>query len=753
MQQTFQITISGQVQGVGFRPFVFNLAQKLKLNGTVCNTKNGVQIQVNTSQNLANDFLQLILENPPAISTIQLHSLTEIPFQKYGDFSIVISKLNNTINIPLTPDFAICESCKTEIGNKENRRFGYAFTTCTNCGPRYAITMKFPFERANTTIAKFQMCPSCESEYTNPTDRRFHSQTNSCMDCGIALTLTNANGEQIESNQSKIIQKAGELILEGAIVALKNINGYLLCCDAKNKTAIDRLREKKQRPSKPFALLYPSLEKIKTDFEVNRVEEQALKSAVAPIVILNPKDTVKELEIESIAPKLHQLGVMLPSSTLLTLLMDVIQIPIVATSGNIHGSPIISEEKNAIEKLAGVTDYFLHHNLGIVFPQDDSVFRFAGNHQITLRRSRGLAPNYLESSSVGDEKILAMGAHLKSTFTFVPNTHTYVSPYFGNLYNFDVLERFQQSLNQFEQLFQTIPETILIDAHPQYQSTILGKELSEKWDTDLMTVQHHKAHFASVLGEHKSFGATEKILGVVWDGTGLGDDNAIWGGEFFIYRNHSMERLTHFEYVDWLAADKMAKEPRLSLLSLLPEKERNRAKDKFTETEWKVYNTMLAGNMLKTSSVGRLFDAVASLLDIIDSTSYEGEAAMLLEAKARAYTDDDYIDFLEDLEFDTIPSKDILLGVCHALERGIPLAQISGSFIHTLALVIIKIANQNGFNTIACSGGVFQNAVLVKRLMVLAEKQEIKLKFNRILSSNDENISFGQLCYYQHIKN
>ncbi|UII75385.1 carbamoyltransferase HypF [Flagellimonas sp. HMM57] len=752
MQQTFQIIISGQVQGVGFRPFVYNLAQKLKLKGIVCNNENGVQIQVNTSQNQANDFLQRILENPPVISNIQSHSLAEISFQEYIDFRIVPSALNHKINIPLTPDFAICEACKTEIRDKDNRRFGYAFTTCTNCGPRFAITTKFPFERANTTISEFQMCSSCESEYMDATHRRFHSQTNSCMDCGIVLTLTNVNGEQIESDQSKIIQKVGKLILEGAIVALKNTNGYLLCCDAKNKTAIERLRAKKQRPSKPFALLYPSLEKIKTDFEVNVEEETALKSAVAPIVILNPTEAARELKMESIAPRLHQLGVMLPSSALLTLLIDSIQIPIIATSGNIHGSPIISEEKKAIEELAGVADYFLHHNLEIVFPQDDSVLRFAGEHQITLRRSRGLAPNYLESNS-GGEKILAMGAHLKSTFTFVPNAHTYVSQYFGNLDSFDVLERFQTSIDQFQQLFQTKPETILIDAHPQYQSSILGKELSKKWNTNLISIQHHKAHFASVLGEHKLFETKEKILGVVWDGTGLGEDNAIWGGEFFAYENCNMERLTHFEYVDWLAADKMAKEPRLSLLSLLPEKEKNRIKNKFTKTEWKVYNTMLAGNTLKTSSVGRLFDAVASLLKLIDVCSYEGEAAMLLETKANAYSGGIYIDFLEDLEFDTVPSKKIIQSIYRELERSVSIEQIAASFIHTLALVVIKVAKKNGLNTIACSGGVFQNVVLVDKLTVLAEKQEIKLKFNRILSSNDENISFGQLCYYQHIKN
>ncbi|MCG8493428.1 MAG: Sua5/YciO/YrdC/YwlC family protein, partial [Sneathiellales bacterium] len=355
------------------------------------------------------------------------------------------------------------------------------------------------------------------------------------------------------------------------------------------------------------------MDRIKTDFEVTSEEEGMLLSPVAPIVILNPKKRKLDLKREQIAPGLQRLGVMLPSSSLLTLLMDSLNIPIVATSGNIHGSPIIADQKEAVEKLSDVVDYFLHHNLRISFPQDDSVIRFADNHKIINRRSRGLAPNYLEQEKTGGEmsKILAMGAHLKSTFTFVPNSNIYVSQYFGNLDNYDVTNRFGQSIFQFGKLFETEPRTILIDSHPNYQSSIIGEELAETWKSNIVSVQHHKAHFASVLGEHHLFGTEEKILGVVWDGTGWGDDQAIWGGEFFSYEKYTMQRLTHFEYVDWLASDKMAKEPRLSLFSMLDKEEVDVCKHKFSETEWKVYNQMLKKNILKTSSVGRLFDAVA----------------------------------------------------------------------------------------------------------------------------------------------
>lgn len=741
------------MQGVGFRPFVYRLANKNCLKGTVSNNENGVLVSITATKEKAQVFLESVLEKAPANASIQSHTISEVRYQEYPDFQIIPSVAKHQINIPLTPDFAICDRCKAEIREPNNRRYGYPFTTCTNCGPRYALTTRFPFERGLTTVASFDMCDICKQEYSNPEDRRFHSQTNTCNDCGIRLRLDDAEGKTHGGTSKAIIRKVASLIRNGNIIAIKNTNGYLLCCNANNRSAIQRLRERKQRPTKPFALLYPSIARVKNDFEINETETHALLSPVAPIVILKPKQKINGLAQEAIAPGLQQLGVMLPSSALVTLLMDGLRIPIVATSGNIHGSPIISREEDAIRNLSKVADYFLHHNLDISFPQDDSVVRFSGEHPLVLRRSRGMAPNYIGHSCADEVKVLAMGAHLKSTFAFIPNKHSYVTPYFGNLDNYEVSQRFQESLDQFIELFQIVPEVILIDAHPLYQSSILGKELTEEWNTKLTTVQHHKAHFASVLGEHNLFDSHAKILGIIWDGTGYGEDNAIWGGEFFSYQNHEMERLTHFDYVDWLASDKMAREPRLSYLSFLPENEKDSAMHKFSETEWKVYTKMLDSNALKTSSVGRMFDAVASLLEIIDVTSYEGEAAMLLENLAREYRGDEYLDFLENIAYKTIPSKVLIGNILQAKRKGISDAKIAHSFIHTLAMVVLRFAEQGGFKTIACSGGVFQNALLIEKLIELAKNRGIEFKINRILSSNDENISFGQLCYYQHIKN
>ncbi len=750
---TYKIQIYGRVQGVGFRPFIFNLANLNKLVGSVSNNANGVLIYINSSEEKATYFVDQILKGKPEVSIITNHSIEEVSFIAYTNFTIIVSESNQQINIPLTPDFAVCKACKEEITDENNRRFNYAFTTCVHCGPRYAITTKFPFERENTTLENFKMCSSCESEYTNPSNKRFHSQTNSCSNCGITLQLVDSSGNLVEENEQDIIQKVAQFISEGKIISIKNTNGYLLCCDATNKGVIKELRKRKKRPNKPFAVLYPSIEAIKNDFNITKNEKTALQSRVAPIVILQNTKTTK-IKTETVAPNLNQTGVMLPSSSLLELLLQFFKKPIIATSGNIHGSPILSDQKEAQEELQYVADYFLHHNLNIEFPQDDSVVKFIDEQQIILRRSRGLAPNYLEIESKNTAPSLAMGAHLKSTFAFVPNKHTYVSQYFGNLDNFDVLERYKSTIQQYGNLFNSKPKTILVDKHPQYQSTILGKELALKNNVKLIEIQHHKAHFASVLGEHDLFSSKEKILGVVWDGTGLGDDNNIWGGEFFIYQNQKINRSNHFEYFDWIANDKMAKEPRLSLFSLLNNDTRHLIKEKFTATEWKVYNKTLQNNTLKTSSVGRLFDAVASILDIIDINSYEAEAAMLLENYAISAKNKKITDFLEGNNYETIPIKFLMQTIIKSYKiDGFSKTSVAQSFIYTLAKIIIREALKNKITIIACSGGVFQNSLLVLMLLRLAKKEGITIKLNRKLSANDENISFGQLMYHQNIKN
>ncbi|WP_111706814.1 carbamoyltransferase HypF [Lutibacter citreus] len=750
MFKTYKISISGQVQGVGFRPYVYKLAIEFLLTGTVSNNEEGVIIFVSGSKSNIENLYQKLINSPPPVSKIQESFIEEIETINFEDFKIIPSKKDRQLNLPLTPDFAICNDCQEEIKKTKNRRVDYAFTTCVNCGPRWAVTQTFPFERSNTSIDYFSMCEACLEEYKNPTKRRFHSQTNTCSTCGIQLKLVNNLGAEIQVKNSELFKKIANLLSEGKIIAIKNTSGYLLCCNAEDKDTVNKLRDKKHRPNKPFAVLYPSLEFLKNEVDLNEKQMNSLKSAERPINIVSLKSYRGSIALNEVAPNLNQLGVLLPYTGILQLLANELEFPIVATSGNIHGSPIISESDEAIEKLKNVADYFLQHNLKIEHPQDDSVLKFSNKFQqeVLFRRSRGYAPNYLNAKINSGEKILAMGAHLKSTIAFYPNENLYVSQYLGNLDSYDVYNRFTETTENFTQLFEQEPKVILVDKHPLYQSTQFGKEVSEKYNSKLVEIQHHKAHFSAILGEHNLWG--EKVLGVVFDGTGFGNDSNIWGGEFFSYENNSIERIAQVENFDWLLGDKMSTEPRVSLLALASEEMKAVLVQKFSPSEMKNYNYLKSQNKLKTSSVGRLFDAVASLLNITDFNSYEGEAAILLENSISDYNLSNCKLYCK-LSSKGFSAKEIIQNIYNDLKLEVAKEQIIVNFLYTLATSIISFANLKEIKNIAFSGGVFQNTTLVDMLLELAPK-ELKLYFHKELSPNDENISFGQIMYYLNVK-
>jgi hydrogenase maturation protein HypF len=749
MLKTYKISIYGQVQGVGFRPYIYKLAHTFNLKGTVSNTKEGVLIYCTGFTNLIHKFYSKIVQNPPPVSKIKHSAILEVEIQHFNSFKIISSTKKGQLNIPLTPDFAICNDCKNDIENEENRRFNYPFTTCVNCGPRWAITETFPFERSNTSIDEFPMCLECENEYINPGNRRFHSQTNTCKTCGINLQLINNLGTIVKTSKENLFPKIAKLLNEGNIIAIKNTSGYLLCCTSENKSVIKNLRTKKNRPNKPFAVLFPSLDFLKNELKITKKEEKCLTSCERPITIISSKKYKGKIALNEVAPGLNQLGVMLPYSGILQLLANELEFPIIATSGNIHGSPIISKNDEALEKLKNIADYFLQHNLKISYPQDDSVVKFSTKFQqeVLFRRSRGYAPNYLNCTINSSEKILAMGADLKSSITFYPNKNLYISQYLGNLENYDVYNRFVSTVNSFKSIFEQQPEVILVDKHPMYHSSKYGKEIAAKNYLKLVEIQHHIAHFTAVLGEHNLF--NKRVLGVVFDGTGFGDDAQIWGGEFFEYEKHSIKRSNHITYFDWFLGNKMAKEPRISLLALASEEMRPILEKKFTSNELKTYQTLKKLNTLKTSSVGRLFDAVASLLNIIDFNSYEGEAAILLENSISTYnlaTCKNY-----NTSDTSISAKSIIQKIFKDIQKGVSKEQCITNFLFTLATSILNIAEINNHQHIACSGGVFQNTTLVDMLIELAPKK-IKLYFHKELSPNDENISFGQLMYYLHVE-
>jgi len=750
MLKTYQIAISGQVQGVGFRPYVYSLAVEFSLNGTVSNNEKGVLIYVTGKKENVNGFYQKLITSPPPVSKIKQSKIIEVEPQFFNDFKIVPSKKGGQLNLPLTPDFAICDDCKTNIEDPENRRYNYPFTTCVNCGPRWAVTQTFPFERNHTSINEFLMCNECNAEYTNPTNRRFHSQTNTCSICGIDLILINSEEKTIETSKNNLFKKGAQLLSNGNIIAIKNTSGYLLCCNAENSEVIQKLREKKNRPNKPFAVLYPSIEFLQNEVLLNEKQLKSLTSKERPINIITLNNYNGNIALKNIAPGLNQIGVMLPYTGILQLLANELDFPIVATSGNIHGSPIISKNEDAFEKLKNVGDYFLQHNLKITHPQDDSVIKFSNKFEqkVLFRRSRGFAPNYMNVSIQSSEKILALGADLKSSISFFPNSYLYVSQYLGNLENFDVYNRFVAEVNSFIKIFEQQPEVVLVDKHPLYHSTQYGKELTKQVNSKLVEIQHHKAHFSAILGEHDLF--NKRVLGVVFDGTGFGDDGQIWGGEFFNYETNQIERFNHFDYFDWLLGDKMAKEPRLSLLSLASEEIKPILEQKFSASEIKNYTYLKSQNKLKTSSVGRLFDAVASLLNITDFNTYEGEAAILLENLVTEYDLKTCKSYLKTIEHGISP-KEIIKNIAIDFKSGASKETIVVNFLFTLANTIIEIAKANNYKHIALSGGVFQNTTLVDMLIELAP-QEIKLYFHKDLSPNDENISFGQIMYYLKIK-
>lgn len=753
MLTTYQLIIKGQVQGVGFRPYVYQLAHLFQLKGRVSNNEEGVIIIATATKSSVKKFYHQLIENPPPVARITQHQIQPIDFILFDDFTIVPSSKSDKLNLTLTPDFAICTDCIDEIKDQKNKRYHYPFTTCVNCGPRWAVTNLFPFERDNTSVKEFPMCASCWEEYTNPSNRRFHSQTNTCTACGIQLKLTDHNQQSIDIDNTSLFEKIAQLLENGEIIAIKNTSGYLLCCDARNGNAVQKLRNRKKRARKPFAVLYPSIDILQQEVHISSKELKALTSTERPITIVSTHNYKGTINLERVAPQLNQLGIMLPYTGILQLLANELTFPIVATSGNIHGSPIISNEKSAVELLSFVADYFLHHNLEISNSQDDSVLKVStkSNKEILFRRSRGYAPNYFGFKKSTSQNILAMGAHLKSTIAFTPNEQVYISQFLGNLDHFEVVERYTKTIAQFIELFEATPDVILTDSHPQYQSNRIAHELGNQFNKPVVEIQHHKAHFTSVLGEHDLFAMEEKILGVVWDGTGYGDDQYIWGGEFFTYQKGVINRIHHLSYFNWIAGDKMAREPRLSLLSLASDQIIPSIKNKFSKEEWLIYQAVLKNNTLKTSSMGRLFDAVASLLNLVDFNTYEGEAAIVLENQVGDYQLEKCTNYHPTLINDIISPQILVERIYCDMLNGVSTTQIVCNFLYTLSTLILEVAHKQNIKHIALSGGVFQNTTLIDMISTLAGK-EYNLYFNQQLSPNDENISFGQLMYYEHCK-
>lgn len=771
INNTFEIRLNGLVQGVGFRPFVYQLANKWGLKGSVSNGAAGLVIRLNADLTTVSRFREALLHEAPALAQITQYTSQKIDPIQFESFDIAESETAERFSLLLPPDFALCNNCRQELHEPTSRRYRYPFITCTHCGPRYSIITALPYDRPYTSMAAFEQCVPCWQEYNNPADRRFYAQTNSCDNCGPQLGWYKTDGNRFVQfaflNDSRWILPRVKWALEaGKILAVKGVGGYLFLCDATNEQAVETLRRRKYRPQKPFAVLYPILETLQREVAVNDVEIKALKSVAAPIVLAQRRDVC--CVAQNVAPQLSLLGVMLPYTPLLDLIANDFGRPLVATSGNISGNPIVYEDEKALNDLAAVADYILTNNRPIAVPQDDSVLRFTPKHQqsIVIRRSRGL-PLHVPKGHQNSDFCVATGASMKSAFAINTADYLYVSQYLGDLESYETQQNFEQVLAHFLQLqnpdFSPIfgeIKAFFCDAHEGYFSTQLALELGKRWQIPTHKIRHHQAHLAAVLAENDLLDSTRPLLGVVWDGTGYGSDGQIWGGEFYPF-NFSEQPLSeqlrelphrlHFDYFDALLGDKMPREPRLSALSFCKGVVGSEAilQPKFSTAEWRLYQKILSKNSLKTSSVGRIFDAVASVLGLMDKATYEGEAALLLEAMATSYfTRHGYSfseNYLENTDImSTIPTQKLAEGIVIDLQQGYPADRIAAKFHFSLVKIVETIAKQQGIGRLAFSGGVFQNVVLVD-LLIEHLSPHFQLYFHRQLPPNDENIAYGQM--------
>jgi hydrogenase maturation protein HypF len=652
-KQRLKITVHGAVQGVGFRPFIFRLADELDLTGWVNNSSQGVVIEVEGETCLLEKFLfRLKTERPPR-SSIEDFDATWLEVVGYTDFKIRASKNSGGKSALVPPDLATCPDCLRDVFNPDNRRFRYPFTNCTNCGPRFSIIESLPYDRANTSMKQFTMCPACRAEYADPRNRRFHAQPNACPVCGPRLELWSQSGEKIFGGD-KALRAAAQKIRRGKIIAVKGIGGFHLMADARSEKAVRLLRQRKHREEKPLALMFPSISCVKLACVVSPLEEQWLCSPEAPIVLLRKISNQKSEIAGSVAHGNPNLGAMLPSNPLHHLLLLELGFPVVATSGNLSDEPICTDEHEALTRLQGIADVFLVHNRLIVRPEDDSIVCVMMDREMMLRRARGYAPLPITFSVAADvrrltlnssrqsepphvggyESVLAVGAHLKNSVALAVGENVFISQHIGDLETEEASKAFQRAVHDLPQLYAVNPAIIAADLHPDYLSTKFAQDSGMK----VFGVQHHVAHVLSCIAENE---VALPALGVAWDGTGYGTDGTIWGGEIFQITDRKVERIAHLRPFRLPGGDKAVKEPRRAALGLLYElygesvfeMEHLSSLRQMPPVEMITLKGMLQRrfNSPLTSSMGRLFDVVASLVNLRQQMHFEGQAAMELE--------------------------------------------------------------------------------------------------------------------------
>ena len=750
------IAVRGIVQGVGFRPFVYGLASRLSLTGFVRNAPNGVVIEVEGESSAIARFEAELTANPPALSTIDNCSAQSLAVRGDRDFRIEPSQVGGDSaadTARVSPDAATCADCLEELFDPSNRRFRYPFITCATCGPRLTIVTGVPYDRERTTMTAFRMCGACQREYRDPDDRRFHAESIACPACGPAVKLVDRAGAIVPGEPFEALAK---ILRAGGIAAVKGLGGYHLACDATSAGAVAELRRRKQREEKPFAVMFSSLDEVDAVCRFSSVERELLTRSSRPIVLAcRHPEAGLIAPVPGVAPGCPEIGVMLPSTPVHHLLTTQIGRPLVMTSGNRSDEPIAYDDRDALRRLSGIADVFLVHDREIRVRCDDGVMRVAEGQELPVRRSRGEAPRPIRLPIPCAQPVLAVGAHSKNTFALGRDHDAFVSHHVGDLDEYSAYEAFRRDITLYEQMFALAPRVIAHDLHPDYGSTGYALERAGADGLRTLAVQHHHAHVASCMAEH---GLTEPVIGVAFDGSGYGEDGTVWGGEFLVGDARAVHRGAHFRPVPLPGGEQAVREPwRMAIAHLLDAGVEvgsiaNRVGADRARTIERMIERRL--NSPLTSSVGRLFDAVASIAGVRDRMSFEGQAAMQLEwlaAECRNDADAAYgyeiVDAGERLLIDTRPT---MRAARRDAALGRPPATIARLFHTSLAHIVhdvcVRLRDRNGIGAVVLTGGVFLNVVLTRACASRLSRAGFRVFRHRLVPPGDGGISLGQLA-------
>ncbi|MDX1661090.1 MAG: carbamoyltransferase HypF, partial [Gemmatimonadota bacterium] len=764
-----RVTVRGIVQGVGFRPFVFNLAERLGIAGTVLNDPLGVEIDVEGDSDAVERFVRALEDDAPPLAVIQELEVEPAEPVGHDGFRIVKSATGAARRTLVSPDVATCEECLAEMRDPADRRHRYPFLNCTNCGPRFTIVEDIPYDRANTSMKAFPMCDPCRAEYEDSRDRRFHAQPTACPVCGPSLAWIAPGEDRLRGDAA--LARAVAWLRDGRIVSIKGLGGYHLACDATDEEAVARLRRRKRREAKPLALMVADPGAARRLGHVEFAAEDALSSIRRPIVLL-PKREGSGLA-PSVAPDVPTVGVMLPYTPLHSLLMEAYGGPLVMTSGNLTDEPMAYEDHEALERLGGIADGFLTHDRAIVMRCDDSVVRWTRRRPLMIRRARGYAPQPVFLSPPTPRPVLALGAHQKNAIALAREGHAFVSHHLGDLDTPEAVAALEEAAAHYERLFEIEPEMVACDLHPDYRSSRLAAEIAEARDLPLVRVQHHHAHAMSVAAEH---GWTDPFLGISLDGTGLGTDGTIWGFEFLAVDGSEMRRLGHLQTVPMPGGEAAVKSPwRMACAWLtvafgeVPELPLGFL-ERLDRERWGVLERAVERgiNAPLCSSAGRLFDAVATICGLRDEADYEGQPAIELEGEAARVLDPVEGELPTPWPFEVVEPApwdgegdsgaegfEVRLApavgsIAEALAAGSDVPDVAARFHATVVAAIVRGAERarerEGLETVALSGGTFQNAIVLERSIDALSSRGFDVRINEAVSPNDGGIALGQVA-------